>query len=183
LRTTFADHVVVLDRVGPRVYRPTHELKAGGGASTPAPSGDELASMAEKLGVAPESLTQLVRHRDAGGADYVHEPRRTGEADDHGDVHHAGDGVYEVVPYACSCGDELTTDPTEVLIEWAKHVKAALKLKGEPRYHAVVRLVDRDGVTDADCSCGKSFAAGEDDPTDPGAALASWSDHVAEEVS
>lgn len=166
------DHVLVLDRATPTEYREHHE-------SVPRqrpPNPLEYAHRVTAAGLSIEDVPTL----DPTHAVFepVEEQVYTAPIDStRADLDHSGDGRFQEVAYACDCGTRLTREPNLLTAEWARHVAQETSLSVELlAAHALVSL-HGDHVR-ATCSCSRAFVAPDDDPTDPGAAIAAWAEHV-----
>jgi len=152
-----ADHVLIIDRLAPhRIVKPEHRH---------VPAVDR----GRKLTDAGEPIYDLTT----------------------GDVHHLGDETWSEVPWACSCGEPMSTDPVVAVEEWLKHAEGLSGLPSDLlREHLIVHLgmaaasvLVRGGATSRSavtCGCSKQFLAGSADPSDPGAAIAAWVEHLTE---
>lgn len=147
--------------------------------------------------VAPGGEVHEIHDPDTGRL--MHSYRGAGEAQvAAGDVDYdVATRTFQAVPFTCSCGVELGTEPGQVLATWARHVLALDELfapnaGGDVEDRLLTLLVQHpvasiagalDGHTRALCLCGQAFTAPDDDPTNSDLCLRAWAAHVLQEVT
>lgn len=166
------DHVVVLDRAMPTEFREHHEYEE----RTRPPNPLEVAARMSEAGLTAADLPGLDPNHPV--LDSVVERVYTAPVQaTRAELHHEGGGRFAEVAYGCGCGHKLTREPNLLAAEWARHAARETGMSAEVLAGHVLASIRGTPVA-AVCSCGQRFFAREEDPTDPGAAIAAWAAHV-----
>lgn len=175
-KAPLSEHVIVLDRIGPSAFRAHQETEV---APTDPAHERHVDALEGLLDLMPSDHPSRPALGEAVKAGRVPKERYLAplESTDT-DLHHVGDQRFVEVPYACSCGEPLATQPkAEVVEAWASHATSLVGVDEAILLdHLLVRLAGEPAT--ALCLCGMAFQAGEPDPADPWAALARWEEHV-----